>query len=34
VLEALRDRWQKLVDAGMGGLDTSAARHGLDAKPS
>jgi 3-hydroxyisobutyrate dehydrogenase len=30
VLEALRDRWQKLADIGLGGLDTSAARHGLD----
>jgi 3-hydroxyisobutyrate dehydrogenase len=29
VLAALRDRWQRLVDEGMGGLDTSAARHGL-----
>jgi 3-hydroxyisobutyrate dehydrogenase len=29
VLAALRDRWQRLVDDGMGGLDTSAARHGL-----
>jgi 3-hydroxyisobutyrate dehydrogenase len=29
VLAALRDRWQRLVDQGMGGLDTSAARHGL-----
>jgi 3-hydroxyisobutyrate dehydrogenase len=29
VLRALRDRWQDLVDQGMGGLDTSAARHGL-----
>jgi len=30
VLAALRDRWQGLVDQGLGGLDTSAARHGLD----
>lgn len=29
VLTALRDRWQRLVGAGLGGLDTSAARHGL-----
>jgi 3-hydroxyisobutyrate dehydrogenase len=29
VLDALRDRWQGLVDQGLGGLDTSAARHGL-----
>ena len=29
VLAALRDRWQDLVDQGLGGLDTSAARHGL-----
>jgi 3-hydroxyisobutyrate dehydrogenase len=29
VLAALRDRWQRLVDRGLGGLDTSAARHGL-----
>jgi len=29
VLAALRDRWQDLVDQGMGGLDTSASRHGL-----
>jgi 3-hydroxyisobutyrate dehydrogenase len=29
VLGALRDRWQRLVDQGMGGLDMSAARHGL-----
>jgi 3-hydroxyisobutyrate dehydrogenase len=29
VLAALRDRWQRLVDQGMGGLDMSAARHGL-----
>jgi 3-hydroxyisobutyrate dehydrogenase len=28
-LEAIRDRWQHLVDRGMGGLDTSAARHGF-----
>lgn len=29
VLAALRDRWQRLVDQGLGGLDMSAARHGL-----
>jgi 3-hydroxyisobutyrate dehydrogenase len=29
VLAALRDRWQRLVDQDMGGLDMSAARHGL-----
>jgi 3-hydroxyisobutyrate dehydrogenase len=29
VLAALRDRWQGLVDQGLGGLDTGAARHGL-----
>jgi 3-hydroxyisobutyrate dehydrogenase len=29
VLAALRDRWQRLVDEGMGGLDLSGARHGL-----
>lgn len=29
VLAALRDRWQRLVDQGFGGLDLSAARHGL-----
>jgi 3-hydroxyisobutyrate dehydrogenase len=29
VLAALRDRWQGLVDQGLGGLDTSASRHGL-----
>jgi 3-hydroxyisobutyrate dehydrogenase len=29
VLAALRDRWQRLVERGLGGLDTSAARHGL-----
>ena len=29
VLAALRDRWQRLVDQGLGGLDLSAARHGL-----
>lgn len=29
VIAALRDRWQRLVDQGMGGLDMSAARHGL-----
>jgi hypothetical protein len=28
-LAALRDRWQRLVDQGFGGLDLSAARHGL-----
>ena len=29
VLVALRDRWQRLADRGLGGLDISAARHGL-----
>jgi 3-hydroxyisobutyrate dehydrogenase len=29
VLAALRDRWQDLADQGLGGLDTSASRHGL-----
>jgi len=29
VLAALRDRWQRLVDQGLGGQDMSAARHGL-----
>jgi len=29
VLVALRDRWQRLVDQGLGGQDMSAARHGL-----
>ena len=29
VLAALRDRWQRLVDQGLGGLDLSGARHGL-----
>jgi 3-hydroxyisobutyrate dehydrogenase len=29
VLAALRDRWQRLVEQGKGGLDISAARHGL-----
>jgi 3-hydroxyisobutyrate dehydrogenase len=33
VLAALRDRWQQLVDQGLGGLDTSGARHGLEAPP-
>ncbi len=28
-LAAIRDRWQRLAEAGMGGLDISAARHGL-----
>ncbi|HUZ37914.1 MAG TPA: NAD(P)-dependent oxidoreductase [Streptosporangiaceae bacterium] len=28
-LEAVRDRWRGLVDAGLGELDTSAARHGF-----
>jgi len=28
-LAALRDRWQRLVDQGFGGLDLSAARRGL-----
>ena len=31
VLDALRNRWQELVEQGLGGLDMSAARHGLDA---
>ena len=30
MLAAMRDRWQDLVDQGLGGLDTSAARHGFD----
>ena len=30
VLDALRNRWQELVDQGLGGLDMSAARHGLE----
>ena len=30
VLDALRNRWQELVDQGLGGLDTSAARHGFE----
>jgi 3-hydroxyisobutyrate dehydrogenase len=34
VLAALRDRWQGLVDQGLGGLDTSGSRHGLDTTPS
>jgi 3-hydroxyisobutyrate dehydrogenase len=34
VLGALRNRWQELVDQGLGGLDTSAARHGLEAPSS
>src|SRR5262245_37363710 len=29
VLAALRERWQRLVEQGLGGLDLSAARHGL-----
>jgi 3-hydroxyisobutyrate dehydrogenase len=33
VLAALRDRWQDLVDQGLGALDTSAARHGLETAP-
>jgi 3-hydroxyisobutyrate dehydrogenase len=33
VLAAVRDRWQQLVDRGLGGLDTSGARHGLEAGP-
>jgi 3-hydroxyisobutyrate dehydrogenase len=33
VLAALRDRWQDLVDQGLGGLDTSASRHGLETAP-
>lgn len=32
-LETIRDRWQQLVDAGLGGLDTSAARHGFGPTP-
>jgi 3-hydroxyisobutyrate dehydrogenase len=28
-LAAIRDRWQRLVEAGLGELDTSAARHGF-----
>lgn len=28
-LDAIRQRWQRLVDAGLGELDTSAARHGF-----
>jgi 3-hydroxyisobutyrate dehydrogenase len=34
VLDALRNRWQELVEHGLGGLDTSAARHGLEAPSS
>ena len=30
VLDAIGRRWDSLVDEGMGGLDVSAARHGLD----
>lgn len=30
VLDAIRARWHGLAERGMGGLDTSAARHGLD----
>jgi 3-hydroxyisobutyrate dehydrogenase len=29
VLAALRERWQRLVERGLGGLDLSGARHGL-----
>jgi len=29
VLAALRERWQRLADRGLGGLDISASRHGL-----
>jgi 3-hydroxyisobutyrate dehydrogenase len=28
-LDAIRDRWQRLVGSGLGELDTSAARHGF-----
>jgi 3-hydroxyisobutyrate dehydrogenase len=28
-LDAIRDRWQRLVSSGLGELDTSAARHGF-----
>jgi 3-hydroxyisobutyrate dehydrogenase len=31
VVAAIRDRWAALADAGLGGLDVAAARHGLDA---
>jgi 3-hydroxyisobutyrate dehydrogenase len=30
VVEAVRDRWTELDEAGLGGLDVAAARHGLD----
>lgn len=30
VVEAVQARWTGLVDAGLGGLDVAAARHGLD----
>ncbi len=30
VLGAISERWQALVDEGLGALDVSAARHGLD----
>lgn len=30
VLDAIGQRWDSLVDEGIGGLDVSAARHGLD----
>jgi hypothetical protein len=30
LVEAVRDRWAELDDAGLGGLDVTAARHGLD----
>jgi 3-hydroxyisobutyrate dehydrogenase len=34
VLAAIRDRWQQLIGQGLGDLDTSAARHGLDRQPA
>lgn len=30
LVEAVRDRWTELDEAGLGGLDVAAARHGLD----
>ena len=30
LVEAVRDRWAELDEAGLGGLDVAAARHGLD----
>ena len=30
LVELIRDRWATLADAGLGGLDVAAARHGLD----